>query len=82
MNMLRDQINDPGVGPLVRLVIDTTTVRLDRWPGPHRPGEVIHISGGGLFIFDRVDLAADYDPEVIYTCATRSTPERGDACRR
>lgn len=55
-------------GTWVRLRRGGTTIALDRWPGPHNPGSVIHTSGGGRFCFTRLDAHADADggPEAVY----------------
>jgi hypothetical protein len=55
-----------STGDWVRLVYLSATIGLDRWPGPHRPGSVIHTSGGGCFVFDHLDHGATGDPENVY----------------
>ena len=59
-------------GTWVRLIRGDTTLGLDRWPGPHRAGEVIHASGFGRFCFDRFDIDADGGPEAVYRWAPTS----------
>jgi hypothetical protein len=56
----------------VRLVYLSATIALDRWPGPHGPGSVIHASGGGCFVFDHHDHGAANGPEAIYVWAPTS----------
>ena len=60
--------HDPDTAGLwVRLLRAGTTVGLDRWPGPHRPGTVIHTSGAGRFCFSHLDPHADGGPEAVYS---------------
>lgn len=65
MEQLHDHI-DEQTDDWVRLVRRQATLWLGRWPGPHRPGEVIHSTDGGRFVFDHVDPDADGGPEVVY----------------
>lgn len=53
-------------GTWVRLVYKRATISLERWPSPHGPGSVIHLSGGGRFVFDHLDTGAQGGPEAVY----------------
>jgi hypothetical protein len=55
-----------ATGTWVRLVRNGATIDLDRWPGPHGPGSVIHATGGGCFVFDHIDHIAAGGPEAVY----------------
>jgi hypothetical protein len=47
-------------------VFQQTTIGLDRWPGEHRPGAVIHTSSGGGFVFDHLDTDAQGGLVAVY----------------
>lgn len=57
---------DNTTGTWVRLVYNTATIALDRWPGPHRPGTAIYTTGAGGFVFDHHDHGAGNGPEAVY----------------
>lgn len=57
---------DNSTGGWVRLVYLPATIDLDRWPGRHGPGTVIHASGGGCFVFDHLDHSAAGGLENVY----------------
>jgi hypothetical protein len=59
-------------GTWVRLVYKGAIIGVDRWPGEHRPGSVIHTSGGGDFVFDHLHPSAASDPEAVYIWAPTS----------
>lgn len=62
---------DDSDGTWVRLARVGATVSLDRWPGPHGPGHVIHTSARERFCFERFDTPADGIPEAVYRAAPR-----------
>ncbi len=66
--MHTNKLND-STGGWVRLVYLSATIGLDRWPGPHGPGTVIHTSGGGRFVFDHHDHGAANGAEAVYIWA-------------
>lgn len=55
-----------SIGTWVRLVRDGATIDVDRWPGPHGPGSVIHTAGDGIFVCDHIDHDTDSGPEAVY----------------
>lgn len=58
-----------STGDWVRLVYKGSVIDVSRWPGPHRPGTVIHASGSGCFVFDHHDHGAAGGPEAVYIWA-------------
>lgn len=71
MTTLRDDINDPAASQ-VRLTRDHATLWVGRWPGPHRPGEVIRSTDGGRYDFDHHDHGARGGPEAVYSWVAAS----------
>jgi len=67
MKLISDNIDDGATGARVRLTRDTATRWVGRWPGPHRPGEVIHTTDGGCFAFDHLDPDTPGYPEAVWT---------------
>ncbi len=64
---LHDDIDN---GEWVRLERDGSTVGLQRWPGPHRVGEIINTIGPGRYEFERTHDHADRQPEHVYRWTT------------
>jgi hypothetical protein len=62
--------DDNSAGASVRLERNGATVTVQRWPGPHGAGQMIHLSGGSCFCFERFDATADGGPEAIYRWAS------------
>jgi hypothetical protein len=58
---------DITTGTWVDLVAGDDSGVPQRWPGPHRPGEVIHASGGsGCFCLDRFKVDSGGTPVAVY----------------
>jgi hypothetical protein len=66
MELIHDDTDDPNTGTPVRLTQEGHTLWEGYWPGPHRPGEVIHSTDGGRFVFDHHDHGTGGDPEAVY----------------
>jgi hypothetical protein len=64
MERVHDDINDPTAG-WVRLVGPGGARWVGRWPGPHQPGQTIHMTGG-RYRFDHVDGGAQGGQEAVY----------------
>jgi len=62
---------DINHGDWVRLKRHDATVSLDRCPGPHGAGAIIHTSDAGAFVFDHLDVTAADGPEFVYRWVTR-----------
>jgi hypothetical protein len=58
--------HDSSTGTWVRLRRRGVTLAVERWPGPHHPGTVIHTTGGGRFVCSHLDPDADGGPEAVY----------------